>query len=72
MLREGVSPVSFVLKIYALKSPFNFFLNEPFFKSVFRGPVILVTIFRARKLRAQNTNQHANSQGRSISIEGGR
>ncbi len=39
---------------------------------MFRGPVILVTIFRARSLRAQNSNQHATPQWRSILIEGWR
>lgn len=38
------------------------------FKAVFRGPVLLVT----RKLRAQNSNQHATPQWRSIWIEGER
>ena len=39
---------------------------------MFRGPVILVTIFRDRRLRAQNSIQHATPQWRSILIEGWR
>jgi hypothetical protein len=38
-------------------------------KAVFLGLVLLVTIFSARKLRAQNNNQHAAPLWRSILIE---